>query len=337
MRLGLILAVLLALLSPAQADILSDHALYLSSERGQRYDINVLIRDPAWVDATADPRFAEAVEEFTAANYGNAAGMLSPLAHKGHAKAQLLLGILRYQGLGGRKDIATGIRWIERAAEQDLRIAQFQLLGVYLNERRDDLAIRLLRKAAEQGSAYAQINLGIYYEIGVAGLPTDEMKAFEWFLKAAEAGEPFAMGQVAFRYYLGVGVTFDGADVEPDVVEAIRWGFAAADQNDPLGQYVLGVIYTEGFMDDRWINLEKGLAWYRRAAEQGYGRAQTRLVGFYHHGYGVPKDLVTAYMWAKLADRWVSEVASDMTPKQIAEGEKRAREWLEERRRKTTP
>ena len=45
------------------------------------------------------------------------------------------------------------------------------------------------RKAAEQGNAAAQYNLGVRYETGRGGLPKDEAKAVEWYRKAAEQGD----------------------------------------------------------------------------------------------------------------------------------------------------
>lgn len=52
-------------------------------------------------------------------------------------------------------------------------------------------------------------------------------------------------------------------------------------------------------------------------------------------GEGVPKDLVLAYMWANLAAAQGNEMAKEardvwekqMTPAQIAEGQKLSRDW----------
>ena len=54
-------------------------------------------------------------------------------------------------------------------------------------------------RAAEQGLAEAQYNLGVCYEYG-RGVEKDENKAFEWYEKAAEQGHV----EAAQRYwYLG--------------------------------------------------------------------------------------------------------------------------------------
>ncbi len=75
-------------------------------------------------------------------------------------------------------------------------------------------------------------------------------------------------------------------------------------------------------------------------AEQGHALAQTILGHMYVHGLGVPQDYVQAHMWLNLAasrfpqgtdrDMAVKDrdiVAAKMTPAQIAEAQKLAREW----------
>ncbi|MBQ7249238.1 MAG: sel1 repeat family protein, partial [Deltaproteobacteria bacterium] len=48
-------------------------------------------------------------------------------------------------------------------------------------------AVEWYRKAAEQGMAVAQYNLGLMYDHG-RGVPKDEGQAMEWYRKAAEQG-----------------------------------------------------------------------------------------------------------------------------------------------------
>ena len=95
--------------------------------------------------------------------------------------------------------------------------------------------------------------------------------------------------------------------------------------------------------------------WYRLAAEQGYAAAQLNLGGMYADkasswvarlraslGLGVPQDGVQAYKWFDLAASRFSAsekesrdlavenrdlVAAELTPAQIAEARKLAREW----------
>ena len=73
----------------------------------------------------------------------------------------------------------------------------------------------------------------------------------------------------------------------------------------------------------------------RPLAEQGDASAQYNLGVFYDNGLGVPQDYVTAHMWFNLAaarrnrdaERDRDKIAAQMTPEQIAEAQKLAREW----------
>jgi TPR repeat protein len=73
----------------------------------------------------------------------------------------------------------------------------------------------------------------------------------------------------------------------------------------------------------------------RPLAERGDANAQYNLGVFYDNGLGVPQDRIRAYMWLDLAAMQGREsaatfrdlVARVMTPGQIAEAQKLAREW----------
>jgi TPR repeat protein len=73
----------------------------------------------------------------------------------------------------------------------------------------------------------------------------------------------------------------------------------------------------------------------RPLAEQGDASAQYNLGVFYDNGLGVPQDHVRALMWLNLSAAQGKEgaatfqdlVARLMTPTQIAEAQKLAREW----------
>ncbi len=80
---------------------------------------------------------------------------------------------------------------------------------------------------------------------------------------------------------------------------------------------------------------DEAARWYRRAAEQGHADGQFNLGLKYANGDGVPQDYVQAHMWFSLAGAQGRNqaaknrdiVAKSMTPAQIAEAQKLAREW----------
>ena len=77
------------------------------------------------------------------------------------------------------------------------------------------------------------------------------------------------------------------------------------------------------------------MSWYRKAAEQGHASAQNNLGLMYGKGQGVTQDYVQAHMWWNLAaakgdtDAVKNRdlIAAKLTPAQIAEAQKLAREW----------
>ncbi len=139
----------------------------------------------------------------------------------------------------------------------------------------------------------------------------------------------------------GLGATLDFhhglLGVPQDFAESFRWYRLAADQGDAEAQFNLGVIYATGRgapQDDA-----EAFRWYRLSANQGDTRAQYNLGAMYANGQSVPQDYVEAHMWFNLAasessgeDRDASVEARDnlaerMTFEQIAEAQRRAREW----------
>jgi TPR repeat protein len=159
-----------------------------------------------------------------------------------------------------------------------------------------ETAYRLIKPLAEQGLPEAQFNLGLMHDNG-QGVPQNYSEAVKWYRKAAEQGNAKGQYSLGMMYNKGQGVPQDHA-------EAVKW--------------------------------------YRKAAEQGNAKGQYNLGMMYYRGRGVPKDYVLAHMWLSLttsqspalkkAKREWAEIfrdiaASKMTPAQIAEAQKLAREW----------
>ena len=88
------------------------------------------------------------------------------------------------------------------------------------------------RKAADQGDAKAQYDLGVMYFSG-EGVLQDYAEAIRWYQKSASQG--YASGQygLGFLYFHGYGVPRDRG-------EADRWFKKAADQGDPDARDALG-------------------------------------------------------------------------------------------------
>ncbi|MBE6534364.1 MAG: sel1 repeat family protein, partial [Ruminococcaceae bacterium] len=68
----------------------------------------------------------------------------------------------------------------------------------------NDVNLELLQKAAEEGDAEAQKNLGKRYYYG-DGVEQDYVKAFEWTEKAANQGHTIAQYNLGVMYENGDG------------------------------------------------------------------------------------------------------------------------------------
>jgi TPR repeat protein len=152
-----------------------------------------------------------------------------------------------------------------------------------------DAATISLRQAAEQGQADARNQLGVLYSEG-RGVPQSYVQAKDWFQKAADQGHAGAQVNLGTLYFLGQG----------------------APESDQMA-----------------------LSWFRRAAEQRDPLAFAKLGLMYAQGRGVPQDYVQAHMWYNLSaahgEKRAAEsrdaLAKQMTPAQIAEAQKLARDW----------
>ena len=83
------------------------------------------------------------------------------------------------------------------------------------------------RKAAEQGYAQAQHNLGAIYDNG-SGVPQDYAEAVKWYRKAAEQGHASAQKELGNMYAYGLGVP-------QDYVQAHKWYNLAAARDPGTG------------------------------------------------------------------------------------------------------
>jgi TPR repeat protein len=137
-------------------------------------------------------------------------------AGRGDAAAQFHLGFLYDTGSSGiSQDHAQAAFWYRKAAEQGFAIAQNQLGLLYDSGKgvAQDYAQAAVwyRKAAEQGLAEAQFFLGDAYDKG-EGVPQDYAQAAVWYRKAAEQGFPEAQSKLGLLYSVGSGVPQDFAE-----------------------------------------------------------------------------------------------------------------------------
>ena len=117
-----------------------------------------------------------------------------------------------------------------------------------------------------------------------------------------------------------------------DFAKALREWRPLAEQGDASAQFYLGLSYENGDGVPRDYAIAR--QWYEKSAAQGDAKAQLYLGLQSAFGQGGPVDLVQAHMWYNLAAEnghlgaavYRNDLAKQMTPAQIAEAQKRARE-----------
>ena len=106
------------------------------------------------------------------------------------------------------------------------------MASIFFNKEKQ--AVKQYMKAAEQGDANAQYNLGRCYADG-EGVEKDQKKAVYWYTKAAEQELARAQNNLAICYENGEGV-------ERDMKKAVYWYTKAAEQGHARAQKILGNI-----------------------------------------------------------------------------------------------
>lgn len=127
------------------------------------------------------------------------------------------------------------------------------------------------RKAAGQGSGPALFKLGNAYYKG-KGVPKDEKKAEEYFLRSAEREDP--SGQIAVGLFYETG---DGG-LPKDLTKAEYWYKRAAEKGDTKAKSFLGNFYVHHAKDG--AQSTRGLDLLEEASLEGDARAQY-LYGMY--------------------------------------------------------
>jgi TonB family protein len=217
----------------------------------------------------------------------------------GNLAAQCVLGQAYRTGVGTLQDYAQAVAWFHKAASKGNACSQFMLGLMHLRgegvQRDEAEALQWFGKAAGQGLATAQLIVGRSYE-GNFGVSQNYARAAEWYRKAAEQGLMDAQMALGLLYEKGLGVP-------QDFTQAVFWFRKGADEGDPYPMSALGRMYLKGS--------------------------------------GVPQDSVEAHKWLnvasaratgdyqkELAEARDGPIAKGMTPGQIAEAQKRAREWM---------
>ncbi len=133
----------------------------------------------------------------------------------------------------------------------------------------------------------AMLVVGIMYANG-DGVKKDQKESFEWFKKAAKAGNKHA--------WIKLGNIYAS---KKDFKNSFKWFEKAANIGDSKAAYNLGYFYTGGMGVK--MDLKKSLEWYEKASIAGNIDAQLNLGFMYIGGQGTKVDYKKAAYWIKKA------------------------------------
>ena len=135
--------------------------------------------------------------------------------------------------------------------------------------RRNEEHLAECERAAAEGNADAQVQMGLRYLYGTDGVERDKESAFYWFSRTAP-DDPVG------RYWLAV--CYDGGiGVERDPIRASQLFHESAEMDYPPALCDLGVCYENGQGVEK--DMDKAIVLYRRAADAGYAMGQCNFGG----------------------------------------------------------
>jgi uncharacterized protein len=163
-----------------------------------------------------------------------------------------------------------------------------------------------------------------------------DANAMEYFHRSAELG--FAPAEVVLGYLFETGRT-----TPVNAREACGWYKKAAQQDDPLAQWLAGQLIYVGAVPSRDLNdastflqsaadhgdafgeyllgkvkldrqdYRSAAAWFGKAAKQGLPQAQEQLAKLLRDGQGIAQNEIEAYVWMLVSsDTGNRRVASDL-------------------------
>jgi TPR repeat protein len=177
-------------------------------------------------------------------------------------------------------DIATAIKFCGQASRASRR-AMYALGRAYAADRQTAQAIAAWRKAADKGSTSAMVELGVLYGTG-AGVAKDEAQARKLFERAAEAGNPRGVTNLAAL----------GGGAAPSDPARARELLAKAAATNAEAQYQLGLMLADGTGGEK--DEAGARALFEKAAAQNHPGALLQMGAFTEAGRGGPKDAAAA-------------------------------------------
>jgi TPR repeat protein len=254
-------------------------------------------------------------------DFGQAFRFLRDAAELEDSDAQFTLARFYFDGKGTRKNDALARFWAWQAYHHHNLDGMAELGLILLKTAtevaRRDAGVLLLTRAAAQGQAFAQLEVGLALLDGI-NVPRDPETALTWLRSAQRIGSERATAALGRMYIEGLGVERDverglgmlaemekqavadafyyhgkvlrsGQGVPTDKPEAARLLRIAADRGQLDGAQALAVMLHTG--EGVPIDLAGAAHYYQIAVNANVPAAMNNLADLYEHGAGVPRDL----------------------------------------------
>lgn len=163
-------------------------------------------------------------------------------------------------------------------------------------EKNEEKAFEWYNRAARAGNIFGMVNVAYAYQHG-EGVEQDYKRAFYWYKKSAEAQDARGMNYLADAYYKGMGV-------KQSYIEAFQWYEKSAEAGSARGMSNLACAYSCGHGVEK--DLSKAVYWFEQAAELGDIDSMKHLSECYLYGIGTEKNKAKAEYWQKKANGTLS-------------------------------
>ena len=206
------------------------------------------------------------------------------LAEEGDVASQRKLGIHIVDDKSLKKYHSEGVKWLEKAADQEDSTAMNWLGWCYDNAvgvaQDYDMAVLWYKKAVDHGNNSAKRGLGIDILQG-RSQRLSVREGLRYLEESAESGDKTAMNWLAWFYK-------EGKSVDKDMRKAEEWYRKAVDAGNTSAAASFGITIMRGLFDN--IPLEEGIPYLEIGANAGDASALNWLSWCYDKGKGVRPD-----------------------------------------------
>lgn len=220
--------------------------------------------------------------DFVEQDYLKAFSCFELAAEKGIEYARKCLSVMYYYGEGVEKNYLKAKELYYKVTRDD------ELLKLLKKIFPDHLGENDLENAVDKNDTEAQIRVGDFF--CERGRKQDYLKAYEWYIKAAEQGNSEAQNKLGIMYVSGKGV-------QQDYSKAYEWYIKAANQGNSNAKCNLGLLYkNKNFIHHDYL---KAKEWLESAANADNSFSQNCIANMYLDGEGVEKNYKIALEWAE--------------------------------------